>query len=49
MKMAVRPAMPEFGCQESQLAACRTASRHAGLRVLVEHAGTTAGRPASCK
>jgi hypothetical protein len=41
--------MPEFGCQESQLVAGRMASRHAGLRVLAVHIGTTAGRSARCK
>jgi hypothetical protein len=37
--------MPEFGCQEIQLVACRMAAHHTGLRVLAEHTSTTAGRP----
>jgi hypothetical protein len=41
--------MPEFGCQESQLVACQIAPRHAGLRVLAELTGTTAGRSACCQ
>jgi hypothetical protein len=41
--------MPEFGCQESQLVACPIAPRHAALRVLAEHTGTTGGRSARWK
>jgi hypothetical protein len=45
---AVRPVKPEFVCQESQLVACQIAPRHAGLCVLAEHTGTTAGSSACC-
>jgi hypothetical protein len=47
-KEAVRPAMTEFGCQDSELVAWRIAPRHAGLRIIAEHTGTTAGRSAGC-
>jgi hypothetical protein len=40
--------MPEFGCQETQLVARQIAPRHAGLRVLAEHTGTTAQRSPRC-
>jgi hypothetical protein len=40
----IRRAIPEVGCQASQLAADRIAPRHAGFRVLAEHTGTTTER-----
>jgi hypothetical protein len=46
---AIRPAMLEFGCQESQLVGCRIAPRHAGFPALADHIGTTAKRSARCK
>jgi hypothetical protein len=33
-EIAIRPAMPEFGYQESQLVACRIAPRHAAFASL---------------
>jgi hypothetical protein len=41
--------MSEFGCQESQLVACRIAPRHAGFRILAKHTGTTPTRSSRCK
>jgi hypothetical protein len=44
-KKAVRPAMPEFGCQESQVVACRIALHHTGLCAFAKHTGTTPDAP----
>jgi hypothetical protein len=43
---AAYPAMPEFGCQDSQLVTYRIRPHHAGLHVSAEHTGTSAGRSA---